>query len=126
ALSPRCEELAATRPDFGEIGRVVTAPGPGRLDAVTRLFAAMVKHFLDTGEATGVTGVCRRRVVRFYARFGMAAIHDDPLGILGRDHDDYFVVAGSFEHMVSKGMYRLLEGPGSTRVLPGRDPTSVR
>lgn len=106
-LSERCAELAAAHPGYSEISRVITDPRHRRLDHVTRLFAGMVRSRLLDGESTGVIGVCRWRVVRFYARFGMTAVHDDPLAIAGRPESDYFVVAATFDHMVEVGMHRL-------------------
>ena len=107
-LSPRCAELAAGLPDHGEISRVISDPAIPRLEHVSRLFALMVHTMVDQGATVGVLGICRRRVVRLYARFGMVAVHDDPLTIAGRPDDDYFVVAARFDRMVEVGMHRLL------------------
>jgi predicted GNAT family N-acyltransferase len=108
ALSDRCAELVASRPDHGEISRVITDPAHRRRDHIQRLFAAMVRSMLAEGEAAGVVGLCRRRVVRFYARFGLTAIHDDPLAVPGRPDADYFVIAATFDAMVEAGMHRLV------------------
>lgn len=110
ALSERCTSLVAAHPGYGEIGRVVTDPRHRRPEHITRLFAGMVLHMGLADETVGVLGVCRRRVARFYARFGMAPVHDDPMAIAGRPDDDYLVVAGTYEAMIEKGMHRLLAG----------------
>ncbi|HEU5150551.1 MAG TPA: hypothetical protein VFU19_08645 [Iamia sp.] len=110
ALSARCAELVAAHPGYGEISRVLTDPRHRRPEHITRLFAAMVLHMGREDETVGVLGVCRRRVARFYGRFGMAPVHDDALAITGRPDDDYLVVAGTYAHMVEKGMHRLLAG----------------
>jgi predicted GNAT family N-acyltransferase len=107
ALSERCAELVAAHPGHGEIGRVVTDPRHRRPEHITRLFAGMVLHMGRADETVGVLGVCRRRVARFYARFGMAPVHEDPLVIAGRPDDDYLVVAATYEAMIEKGMHRL-------------------
>ncbi len=109
-LSPRCADLVAAHPGYGEISRVVTDPRHRRPEHITRLFAGMVLHMGTASDTVGVLGVCRRRVARFYARFGMAPVHDDPMAIAGRPDDDYLVVAGTYAHMVEKGMHRLVAG----------------
>ena len=109
-LSGRCAELVAALPAHGEISRVITDPRHRRRDHISRLFAAMVRAMLAEGDTVGVVGLCRRRVVRFYARFGMVAVHEDPLTVPGRPDQDYFVVAATFEKMVEVGMYRLVGG----------------
>lgn len=114
-LSPRCAELVAAHPGHGEISRVVTDPRHRRPEHITRLFAGMVRAMSHEGATIGVLGVCRRRVARFYARFGMTPVHDDPLALPGRPDADYLVVAATYEAMIEKGMHRLLPRPAVAR-----------
>jgi predicted GNAT family N-acyltransferase len=113
ALSARCAELVAGQPAHGEISRVITDPLHRRREHINRLLAAMVRSMLAGGEAVGVMGLCRRRVVRFYARFGLTAVHDDPLAVPGRPDADYFVIAATFDAMVDAGMHRLVRAAGT-------------
>lgn len=107
-LCERGPALAASRPRHGEISRlVIQRTHRNRLNLMARLFGAMARSMMRSGEAVGLMAVARRSGVRSFGRFGFIPVEDTQFALVGRPSADYRVIAATFDAMMAAGAERL-------------------